>query len=76
MTIISILYCIGLKHPESQPLYTETGQHLQKWMTILDFAFLKFTPILAVCPALIVSFVTYYTTDLGGSAFELAAPIW
>lgn len=65
---------IGLAY--SQPLYTETSQKVEKWMRILDVAFLKVTPIMAVGPATIVSFVKFFSTDLGASAFELPIPMW
>lgn len=49
---------------------------MEKWIKILDFAFVKCTPILAMCPALIVSFFAYFTTGMDGSALELAYPMW
>lgn len=57
-------------------LYTETSQKMEKCIKMLDIAFLKITPILAIWPVLIVSLFTYFTTNLGESAFELACPMW
>lgn len=67
---------VGLEHSNSHKLYTKTGQILEKCIEFLDIAVLKVTPIAAVWPATIVSFFTYFTTDLGNAAFELPVPIW
>lgn len=66
----------GLKYPMSQTSYTQTGRKLEKWVKILDVAFLKVTPALTIGPTLIVSYIKYFITDLGETAFKLPAPIW
>lgn len=67
---------VGLEIVETQRLYIETSQQMDKWIGILDFAFLIGTPIVSTWPALVVSCSKYFTTDLGGSALELPYPIW
>lgn len=66
----------GLKHPESRALYIESSQKVDKWIRILDVALLRVTPTLAILPAVISSFITYFTTDLGNAALELPGPMW
>lgn len=67
---------VGLKCSESQAMYTKTSQKVEKWIKIVDFVFLKVTPMLSTWTALIVCFIKYFTTDLGDSAFELPIPMW
>lgn len=49
---------------------------MEKWIRIMDIAFLRVTPVLSTFPAMIVCYSKYFTTDLGGKAFELPVPIW
>lgn len=67
---------VGLEYSESSILYSETGRNVEKWITTMDIAFLKITPIAAVCPASIGSLFTYFMTDSGASAFVLPTPMW
>lgn len=67
--------CAGLEYLETQALYSETSQMVEKWMKILHFAILKVTVMLSTSSALIVSFFKYFATDLGDSASELPLPI-
>lgn len=74
--IFAHLMYVGLQYAGSKPLYTEISQKVGKWIEFLDFACLKVTPLLCVNSALIASFSTYFTTDLGAAAFELPLPMW
>lgn len=67
---------IGLEYSKLQTFYIEAGQRVANWIQILHIAFLKVTPIVAVSSTLFISFFTYFTTDLGGLAFELIVPMW
>lgn len=74
--LISLHMYAGLKYSESRTLYIENSQKVEKWIKILDLAFLKVTPQFVTWPAVIVSYITYFTTDLGDLAFQFPAPIW
>lgn len=65
---------LGIGFAESRTLLTENSQKVEKWIQISHFALLNVTPILSICPALIVSLFTYFV--LGDSAFELPLPMW
>lgn len=82
---------VGLECSESQQFYIETNRKLEKWIKILDVAFLKVTPAMKIWPTIIVSILTYYyysysttdlsegttaMTDLRESVFELPMPMW
>lgn len=77
-TIFSTIYrvCLGVKNSKSQPIYIKTDQKVEKWIKVVDFVFVKVTPILSTWTAFIVSFFTYFATDLGDSVFELPVPMW
>lgn len=68
--------CVGSQYAESQPLYTKISRKVGKWIQFLDFVCLKVTPLLCVNSSLIASYLTYFTTDLGETAFELPLPMW
>lgn len=46
---------LGIGFAESRTLFTENSQKVEKWIQISHFALLNVTPILSICPALIVS---------------------
>lgn len=68
--------CTGLEHPDLQAMYSETGKKWEKLIKILDVACLKAAPILSVWPAFFVCFITYLTSDMDGSAFQLPNAMW
>ena len=63
-------------NPISKTIYKKTDQKLQKWHKILNIVMVKVPPVLANIPMFIISFYTYFTTDLGRDAFELPCPAW
>lgn len=73
---VSLYGYVGLEHPESQKLYTESSQKIEKWIKILNVALMKISPALTIWPAVITSLITYFTTDLGNAALELPGPMW
>lgn len=66
---------VGLKHSNSPAFYTETSQKMEKWIKIVH-VLSNVSPVLYILPVSMVSFIKYFTTDLGGSAFELPFPMW
>lgn len=74
-TIIDIANysCTGLKHPELESLYTESGQKVENRIKMLHVALIIVTPVLCICPAVTVNFITHFTTN---AAFELPLPMW
>lgn len=67
----------GIKYSDSTAtMYTKTSEKLKKLLKILDIACLKITPTLTIWPPSIISYITYFATDLGESAFELPLPVW
>lgn len=67
--------CLGLvSHPASKRIYTKPDQQIEKVYGILQLVIVKVTPLCTVVPKLMTSFIVYFTTDLGGEAFELPIP--
>lgn len=76
LLIYALLFIEGLVHSVSEKIYTKTDNETQKRIEILEFAMIKVTPILIILPKFIISFYTYFTTDLREDAFELPIPKW
>lgn len=57
-------------------LYTKTSKKVQKAVKITTFILPQMTPILMFVPTFMVSFVGYFTTDLGADALKLPLPKW
>lgn len=66
----------GITNPRLRIQYNKSNQSIQKWIKILRIVSLVMTPMLIVLPVAILSYVTYFTTDLGGGSFELPTPMW
>lgn len=66
----------GRQYSSSAALITEAGQNTEKWIKVIDTAFLIVTPIASTVPASIVSYFTYFTTDAGDTAFQLPFLMW
>lgn len=66
----------GLVQSECGSIYTDTAEKIQQRIDIFTFGMQKLTPILMILPKFIISFCTYFTTDLGPDAFELPIPKW
>lgn len=64
----------GQKYPEAKRMYVKTNHQIEKWCNIIYTITIKlFVPILLL-PKFIASFFFYFTTELGGDAFELPFP--
>lgn len=72
----NLYFMLGWEHSESRTIYLESSQKVEKLIQISHVTFLKITPFLTMIPGSIVSFITYFVTDLGGSAFKLPLPMW
>lgn len=61
----------GLVHHTSKSIFHETDEKLRNWFGILDFAAVDVMSVCLALPMLVVSFYTYFTTDLANDAFQL-----
>lgn len=61
----------GLVRLTSKPIFDETDKKLQNWFGILDFVTVNVMSVCLTLPMLIVSFYTYFTTELANDAFQL-----
>lgn len=61
----------GLVRPTSKSIFDETDEKLQNWFGVLDFVAVNVMSVCLTLPMLIVSFYTYFTTDLANDAFQL-----
>lgn len=75
-SITDISFIEGLKYSESKAIYTSTARKVQQRMDLFTLVMQKLTPILMMLPKFIISFCSYFTTDLGPDAFELPIPKW
>ena len=66
----------GLRDPKSKKMYEEAHEAIEEWSKIVYFVTLVLSPISLVSPNAILSFYTYFTTDLGNDAFGLIVPMW
>lgn len=57
--------------PTSKSIFDETDEKLQNWFGVLDFVAVNVMSVCLTLPMLIVSFYTYFTTDLANDAFQL-----
>lgn len=67
---------VGTVNAISKTIYTGTDKKLQHVSKIMDFVIIKVTPICVTVPMFVVSMVKYFTTDLGGEAFDLPFHQW
>lgn len=57
-------------------IYSKTDEKVKKWNRWINLLMVKVTPIGATLPKFILSFLLYFATDLGQSAFELPFFEW
>lgn len=73
---IRLKLLVGLECSESQNVNIETNRKMNKWVKVLDVAFIKITPVLITWSVILPNIATYYFTDLGDSVFQLPVPMW
>lgn len=73
---ISISQIVGLENPESKLLYEKHNQQVDKLVKTLIFAVTKVSLNLALWPMCLVSYFTYYTTDMQSDAFKMPFFLW
>lgn len=67
---------LGLGDPTSKTICEKTNKLVEKWCKI-GFFVLKY--VISSCfifPKAIISFLIYFTTDLGNDSFDLPLPMW
>lgn len=69
-------YVLGVKNPVSKTIHNQTKQQIEKHFRRLDIILVKATPVCVTLPMFIISFVAYFTTDIGADAFELPVHMW
>lgn len=67
---------IGQKCLESRALYEKANNLLEKLSKIIHFIVVGTSGVLLVVPKAIISYLKYFTTNLGSEAFELSLLIW
>lgn len=72
----NLVLFLDFQDPTMTPIYVDTNQKIEKYSKIICFVMGKAAAICFVVPKLIVSFVNYFTTDLGSDAFELPYFMW
>lgn len=61
--------------PESKLIYREINEKIERKCKRISVYVIKVWPLCNVAPTFIMSFATYFTTDLGSDAFELPLPM-
>lgn len=67
---------LGLEDPMSKMIYTKTNGKIHKTARILNILLVGMSPFLTIVPPVLVSMVTFFTTDLGADALQLPFPMW
>lgn len=70
------LYIIGLIKSSSSAMYEKPNHQVERWSEVLKLALLNITTHFMIWPIAIISYFTYFTTDLGEDSFELPFYIW
>lgn len=66
----------GLKKAHSKAIYEDLHARMEKWTELIHLANVKVTLPCVVIPKFVMSFYVYYTTDVGGDAFQLPTYAW
>lgn len=66
----------GLVSPVSRAIYEKYNQQVEKYGDALVIFMRRVSIPCFICPKFIVSFATYFTTDLGNDAFQLPYHLW
>lgn len=75
LNAFSIIF-LGLRISGSKSLYEELNRKIEKWSAIIYFVSVIIFPINLIGSMIILSFYTYFTTDLDSDAFALPVPMW
>lgn len=67
---------IGWSDPASKDMFEKTNMQVKKLCKIAYFAIVNVSIPCITLPEAIYSYFIYYTTNLGGNAFELSIPFW
>lgn len=67
---------LDFQDPAMMTMYVNINQQIEKFSEIICLVMGKAAPIFFVVPQFVVSFVKYFTTDLGPDAFELSMLMW
>lgn len=75
---ICVLCFLGLEYSDSEPIFVQTNQRVEKWCKIVTLLTTKVTVGSCLIPQLIVTIVIYSTADVDSKndAFELYEPFW
>lgn len=67
---------IGLVNPASMAIYEKSNQQIEEYGNALSIFMRKVSIPCLIMPKVVISFITYFTTDLGNDAFQLPFHIW
>lgn len=67
---------IGSKNSSAEAVYQESNEKIEKLTETISSAYEKFTPICIFIPYVSVSYIQYFTSDLGRKAFRLPFTLW
>lgn len=70
------VYVEGLLNPTSVIIYEEANAFAEKWINIITFVFVKVTLPGITIPFFLISYLLYFTTDLGEDSFLLPFVAW
>lgn len=66
----------GLANPTSKVIYVKFNKYAETFCKLFYIGLVKVAPIGSMLPLLIISYVSYFTTDSGSDAFILPFPMW
>lgn len=66
----------GLAYPLSESIYKTFNKYVETFSEFMYIGLVKMVPICSMSPLLIISYHSYYITDLGRDAFVLPFPMW
>lgn len=64
------------QHPKSKQIFADANEKIENFTKFIFFVSIKMTFPGVMLPTFVISYLNYFTTDLGGEAFTLAFPIW
>lgn len=76
MSLIHFFVILELRFSASKLIFKDAVRSEHKLSKIIFFLVVKITPVYGALPFVVYSYFMYFTTDLGGDAFDLPAPIW
>ena len=70
------LYKIGIENPSTKKMYEQVIKNIEKFTQTIDFMFINLTLPGVMIPRLIISYLNYFSTNLGREGFKLPFPEW